>query len=149
MVKIRALDCLVLADPNGNRVEVKPGAELEVNEATADHFISRGAAEYAHLKAGRERTPWGGEIPRDAEGLRLDGPTLEEWTAAGYKAENYPPQDYAEKPSAGLTAYRRKQQRVAAPPLPPPVDEDSAPKADPKPAKAEGKFEEKTKPNAG
>lgn len=32
--------------------------------------------------------------------LRTDGPTLEEYVAAGYLAENYPPAGYAAKPSA-------------------------------------------------
>lgn len=35
--------------------------------------------------------------PKNAEGLRLDGPTLEEYVKAGYLAENYPPQGYAVK----------------------------------------------------
>jgi len=37
--------------------------------------------------------------PLDAQGLRLDGPTMEEWLAAGYRRENYPPRGYAPKPS--------------------------------------------------
>jgi len=35
--------------------------------------------------------------PKDADGLFLDGPTLSEFVKAGYKAENYPPQGYADK----------------------------------------------------
>lgn len=31
----------------------------------------------------------------DEAGLRTDGPTLEEYVEAGYKAENYPPDGYA------------------------------------------------------
>jgi hypothetical protein len=31
------------------------------------------------------------------EELRTDGPTLEEWVAAGYKEENYPPAGYAKR----------------------------------------------------
>ena len=38
--------------------------------------------------------------PVDADGLRLDGPTLAEFVAAGYSAENYPPEGYAAKPDA-------------------------------------------------
>lgn len=34
-------------------------------------------------------------IPRDANGLRLDGPTLEEFVAEGQSAEFYPPEGYA------------------------------------------------------
>jgi hypothetical protein len=32
--------------------------------------------------------------------LRTDGPTLAEWVAAGYAAENYPPHGYAPKDAA-------------------------------------------------
>jgi hypothetical protein len=36
--------------------------------------------------------------------LRMDGPTLEEYIEAGYKAESYPPQGYAPKPSVATPA---------------------------------------------
>jgi hypothetical protein len=45
--------------------------------------------------------------------LRTDGPTLEEFISAGYKAEHYPPQGYAEKDSEGLRAYRVEQKAEA------------------------------------
>jgi hypothetical protein len=32
--------------------------------------------------------------------LKQDGPTVQEWVAAGYKASEYPPSDYASKSSA-------------------------------------------------
>jgi hypothetical protein len=35
--------------------------------------------------------------PRNAQGLRTDGPTLQEWTAAGYPAKAYPPTGYARR----------------------------------------------------
>jgi hypothetical protein len=38
------------------------------------------------------------EPPRNEEGLRLDGPTVAEWVAAGYQEEHYPPKGYAPKP---------------------------------------------------
>lgn len=38
--------------------------------------------------------------------LRQDGPTFEDYVRAGYAPAAYPPQGYAEKPSAGLDAYR-------------------------------------------
>jgi hypothetical protein len=49
-----------------------------------------------------------GDEPSQTAGdeLRLDGPTLEQYVAAGYKPENYPPQGYAEKASPGLEAWR-------------------------------------------
>lgn len=48
-------------------------------------------------------------VPVNDADLRIDGPTLEEWEAAGYKAETYPPQEYAEKPSPRLDEYRAQQ----------------------------------------
>jgi hypothetical protein len=39
--------------------------------------------------------------------LRQDGPTFEEFLAAGHKPEAYPPAGYAEKPSAALEAFRK------------------------------------------
>lgn len=33
----------------------------------------------------------------DSDGLRTDGPTVAEYVAAGYRAENYPPQGYASR----------------------------------------------------
>jgi hypothetical protein len=37
------------------------------------------------------------EPDETAAELRTDGPTLEEYVAAGYSAENYPPTGYAER----------------------------------------------------
>jgi hypothetical protein len=36
-------------------------------------------------------------VPRDEKGMRTDGPTLEEYVKAGYKAETYPPVGYSDK----------------------------------------------------
>lgn len=63
----------------------------------------------------------------NANGLRLDGPTLPEFVAAGYKPEQYPPTGYAEvlttdeteAAKLGVAEYRKL--RYAAPPLPPVV----------------------------
>jgi hypothetical protein len=41
--------------------------------------------------------------PKDAP-LRTDGPTLAEYVAAGYKAENYPPTGFAVKPAANASS---------------------------------------------
>lgn len=40
--------------------------------------------------------------------LRQDGPTFEEFVKGGNKPEEYPPAGFAEKPTAGLEAYRKK-----------------------------------------
>lgn len=40
-------------------------------------------------------------------GQRKDGPTFEDYLKAGYKPESYPPDEYAEVSSPGLTEYRK------------------------------------------
>ncbi len=40
----------------------------------------------------------------EPETLRTDGPTLAEYVAAGYKAENYPPRGYASKEPVAAAA---------------------------------------------
>lgn len=49
------------------------------------------------------------EVALDANGLRLDGPTIETYVKAGYPAGHYPPAGWAEQPSPGLDAYRAYQ----------------------------------------
>jgi hypothetical protein len=71
--------------------------ELE-RHAAAGYFP---LPEEKHLAANAEPA----KPPVNEEGLRLDGPTLEEYVKAGYKAESYPPKGYAAKPSpAGFQA---------------------------------------------
>lgn len=63
--------------------------------------------------------------PRDDQGLRLDGPTLEEYVNAGYAAESYPPKGYAKRDTPYVvddvtrldTAVEVPQQKVQFPPL--------------------------------
>jgi hypothetical protein len=43
----------------------------------------------------------------------VKSPTIEEWVAAGYLPENYPPSGFDEVPSPGLTAYRQQQQTAS------------------------------------
>ena len=77
------------------------------NKALIDGHVNHGVLEVIFLDgapAEARKAP-----PLDGNGLRLDGPTLEEWTAAGYKPEGYPPVDYAEKPSPALTKFREEQ----------------------------------------
>lgn len=42
----------------------------------------------------------GQSAPNQGSGLREDGPTVAEFTAAGYKASDYPPEGYASRSSA-------------------------------------------------
>ena len=50
-------------------------------------------------KPAKTEAPKSGDAPVDDKGLRLDGPTPEEYVAAGYDIKNYPPQGYAAKPA--------------------------------------------------
>lgn len=68
----------------------------------------------------------------NAEGLRLDGPTFEQWVEASYPPEAYPPKEYAEKPSEGLRAYRESLAKSRDLVLP--VEEIPAPVDAPPPA---------------
>ncbi|AVI87788.1 hypothetical protein XJ28_18805 [Pseudomonas syringae pv. tomato] len=47
------------------------------------------------------------------DGLRLDGPTVSEYIAAGYKASNYPPQGYASRSTAEEIAEALKIEQEA------------------------------------
>lgn len=58
--------------------------------------------------------------PTNADGLRLDGPTFEEFVKAGYPATRYPPSGYAEKASKGWTAFLELKAK----------EEEAAPKVD-------------------
>ena len=46
------------------------------------------------------------DVAEPKTGLRLDGPTLEEWVKAGYPAEKYPPPGYAAKPAGLASTFR-------------------------------------------
>lgn len=46
--------------------------------------------------------------------LRADGPTFEEYVAAGYKPENYPPEGYAAVRSPGFEEYQAMRESEAA-----------------------------------
>lgn len=77
----------------------------------------------------------------NAEGLRLDGPTIVEFVKAGYKAEAYPPQGFAEvltddeKELVKMALGEYRQSKFAVPssagaPIPPAVDAPSNPVAE-------------------
>lgn len=63
-------------------VIAKAGTLVEMVEAEAKDLLRRGKAEL-HSVLG--------------DGLRADGPTVAEYVAAGYLAQNYPPQGYASR----------------------------------------------------
>lgn len=58
-----------------------------------------------------------------ADTLRTDGPTVEEFVAAGYRAENYPPQGYESRSTAGeIASAIQAQEPPAVPPVPDKAD---------------------------
>lgn len=62
--------------------------------------------------------------PADDE-LRTDGPTVSEYVAAGYQAQNYPPQGYASRSTLEEITDAVALQNAPPPPLP--LPEPSAP----------------------
>lgn len=74
-----------------NGVELTKGDIVELNESEA-----KGFADKFQLFTDASDEPV----------LSQDGPTIEQYVAAGYLAENYPPQGFAEKESEALTFYK-------------------------------------------
>lgn len=72
--------------------------------------------------------------------LRSDGPTLEEFVAAGHRPYAYPPEGYAPKASPGLDEWRRTGAfgawALSVAPSDPPPQPPAAPPADEPPAAA-------------
>jgi hypothetical protein len=76
----------------------------DLPEEVAKRLIGRDLAEEA--KASKP--------PRNEKGLRTDGPTLEEYVKAGYKAETYPPKGYAATPAPSNTTPTASEPPTAA-----------------------------------
>lgn len=55
------------------------------------------AVDISGLELVKSETTVGSEPLRNEQGLRTDGPTLKEFTDAGYSADKYPPQGYTDK----------------------------------------------------
>ena len=71
---------------DGNQVVEVPAGEQDVSERCALVAVEHlGVASYLDQL--------------DANGLKLDGPTIAEFVAAGYLAVNYPPEGYASRSS--------------------------------------------------
>ncbi|MBA2718926.1 MAG: hypothetical protein H0U52_06765 [Chloroflexi bacterium] len=119
-------------EPNTlDAIEEYTGSHIRIHPDDVEEFASRMDLEF---KDGRlylpdgddgERAKWGelgrrhqtaarrqsrrtpASEPTEGDGLRADGPTFEEFVKSGYQPEMYPPVGYAEKPSKGLTKYRK------------------------------------------
>lgn len=85
---------LIVLAKDGNRVTVEQDTETDALYRSKGWTPAKAAAD-----AG---APAGG-----GTSLRDDGPTIEEWVAAGYLPENYPPDGYAERRSDGLKAFKK------------------------------------------
>lgn len=101
-------------EPSFGGTRIRMGGHLDItneqyaqNKITIDDWVSKGMVEVSGVAPAEKKVQY------DATGMRLDGPTLEEWVKAGYHAEYYPPRDYAEKPSKGLTEFRARQEADA------------------------------------
>ncbi len=102
----------------GEKMDIDDGVYSRCEKQLKD-WERTGVIDLIHLSASGEPQPDGGVIiEKDKDGLRLDGPTFEEWTASGYPPEKYPPADYASKPSPGLDAWKAeeaaRQERASA-----------------------------------
>lgn len=98
---------------NGHRLRLNSSAEVteewaEKNKKYLEDLIKMGVIEVGYS----DKAP--AEPQLNADGLKLGGPTLEEFMKRGYSPENYPPGGWAEVPSAGLTAYRKSLADAAA-----------------------------------
>lgn len=80
-MKLRATDQIHISAISSDTL--KPGAEFDVSDAMGEELLKKrpDAIEYVGPSAV----------------LRTDGPTVEEFVAAGYQADNYPPEGYASR----------------------------------------------------
>lgn len=74
------------------------------------------ASPAAPVVKSQEEAAWN-SVPRNTQGLRLDGPTRQEFIDSGYDLKNYPPAGYAErdkpaKDDPAVTRFRPKTQKL-------------------------------------
>lgn len=80
-----------------------------------DEWVKKGMVDvFPVLPDGTDIRKYAKEPEFNGDGLQLGGPTIEEWKAAGYDADNYPPRGYAEVFSPGLVALQRAREETAA-----------------------------------
>lgn len=78
-----------------------------------DSWVLKGMVEvFPVLQDGTDVRKFVTEPQYDANSLKLGGPTIEEWMSAGFSAETYPPTDFAEVPSIGLSEFRMNQEKI-------------------------------------
>ncbi len=80
---------------------------------TIDEWVKKGMVDaFPVLPDGTDVRKIAQEPEFNSDGLRLKGPIIEDWLAAGYQADDYPPEGYAEVFSPGLVAFRRAQEEA-------------------------------------
>lgn len=107
-------------EPTLGGIRIRLGAFLDITDEhyervkpVVDEWVKKGMVEVIQNGSdSADLRKFTKEPEYDANGLRLDGPTLETWVKAGYQADTYPPAEYAEVPSPGLTAFRMEQDRL-------------------------------------
>lgn len=92
-------------------------------------FIVENEAEYLRHFPSEPSPPPGVVTVGAAPSLRQDGPTVEEYVAAGYKAAQYPPDGYASRstPEQIQSAVEAQAAATPAPSEPPAADADTNP----------------------
>lgn len=98
---------------NGQRLRLRTSVDVpedwaNKNRDYLEKLVKQGVIEIEYSKT-PDREP-----ALNEQGLKLGGPTLEEFMKRGYPADRYPPAGWAEVPSAGLTAYRKELEEKAA-----------------------------------
>jgi len=117
--------------PNEDALTKRVGTRAELADWLARGWrLTRQAAPETENDAPADRNPEAAEESPQAHALRTDGPTLAEYVAAGYLAENYPPQGYApvEDPAPAPADSNN--------PAPPEAVADAPRPEDPEPSKA-------------
>lgn len=96
----------------GRRIRLRSHLDItdehyEKTKTVIDDWVRKGIVEVIKLEG---EGPLARPVSVDADGLKLGGPTFEQFLKAGYSAEDYPPPGYAEVMSEGLRNYRIKKE---------------------------------------
>lgn len=104
-------------------------------EKDGKKFIVQNEVEYLEHFPGEPTPPPATVSAPDGQALREDGPTIEEFVAAGYKATDYPPEGFAPRSTPEQVKAAIDAQAASAPPSEPvAAPEGQVPQADASPA---------------
>lgn len=91
----------------GNPVAKREAEILAARQKAATEQFN---ARFGNVSQGAAPKPETKPEENPGQGLKQNGPTLEEWVGAGYQAADYPPAGYAERDTEGLKSFRASQQ---------------------------------------